>query len=320
MSLKLRNTSIKQVGFDPSRIPSRPRQVLHTDPSRFDPGRYYIPTPAEIVDPSGTNASSIVFNWVARLPIFRTMYGSLRCSDYIQKGYYFRLSSVTRGKHFEFANNTQSFHLSCLWVVDNSRKTERCHGNTTSKYLWVTWPVVRVSFAKNSQNLSISWLQQLCVSFAKNSLNLSISWHQQLPVSFAKNSQNLSISWHQQLPVSFAVNPLNLSNSWHQQLPVSFAKNSLNLSNSWHQQLHSRSIILVERIFFAIVTAGQGTHRYFLCITMTPFCLSAIVLHPKSNLSRSLIWASSISSFSFTHTERLFFSLKKLRKTMMCSS
>ena len=62
-----------------------------------------------------------------------------------------------------------------------------------------------------------------------------------------------------------AVNPLNLSNSWHQQLPVSFAKNSLNLSNSWHQQLHSRSItILVERIFFAIVTAGQGTHRYFL--------------------------------------------------------
>ena len=62
-------------------------------------------------------------------------------------------------------------------------------------------------------------------------------------------------------------------------------------------------------------------YRYFWCgITMTPFCLSAIVHHPKSKFCRSRFWASLLSSFSFTHTEILSFSIEKLRKTMMCSS
>ena len=53
---------------------------------------------------------------------------------------------------------------------------------------------------------------------------------------------------------------------------------------------------------------------------MTHFCLSAIVHHPKSSFCRSHFWASLLSSFSFTHTEILFFSIEKLRNTMMCSS
>ena len=89
-----------------------------------------------------------------------------------------------------------------FWVVDNSRKTERCHGNTTSKYPWVTWPVVRVSFAKNSLNLCL-----ICKELTK-------PIHQLTSAAACLICKELTKPIHQltsAVDVPFAVNPLNLS-------------------------------------------------------------------------------------------------------------